>query len=536
MTDCKITEAVQHEAVQHEPVQHESVRQEAGGVAYRHSDNTGSHHVALNHNSEASGAGVRQTLADIPLPFDRDATSIRVVHIGAGRFHRAHEAVYCHELLAQGDVNAGISAVYIMPTDRSAVAAMAAQSGLYTVVERDAKGEAAKVIGSIVEVLDGHADPAVVIHRLADPAVQVVTLTVTEAGYFFDPAHKTLRVDHPAVANDLAHPTQPKTLYGYLAAGLATRRAAGLAPVTIQSCDNIQGNGDLTRALFLAFLQARDEQLGGDLAQWVSEHVTFPNSMVDRITPAADPNEIAYAREQFGCEDQLAVTSESYRQWVIEDNFCNGRPAWEKVGAQFVPSVKPFEQIKIRLLNAGHSAVAYAGYLAGFDTIGDIVGHPQFCDYLKRFFSQVEKTLPPVEGVDIAGYQAKLIERFTNPAIVDQSLRICKDGSARIPGFVTPTLLELLAKRLPVDSFAFLLASYFEFLIQQLEACGVAGIDDPERNTLARLVEQSQGSMAVFLADDALFGDVARYSEFVARAQMCFEKIQAEGVLKALSA
>lgn len=512
----------------------EKIEKKTRGVAYRQADHADLELNNAHNHSQTQAAADEKSLSNIRLPYDRNTVKVGIVHIGAGRFHRAHEAVYCDELLAQGEMQSGICAAYVLPSDRPVVEALAQQSGLYTLMERDAKGETAKVVGSIIEVLDGHADPDAVINRLADPEVKVVTFTVTEAGYFFEPTQKTLLLDHPAVSNDLNHPSSPKTLYGYLAAGLAARRAAGIPPLTIQSCDNIQGNGDMTRDLFLAFLKARDEKVGDDLCAWVSEYVTFPNSMVDRITPAAEPSESEHARAQFGCQDKLAVTSESYRQWVIEDKFCNGRPAWEKVGAQFVESVKPFEQIKIRLLNAGHSAVAYAGYLAGFETIGDIVGNAQFCAYLKRFFEQVEKTLPDVPGVDVKAYQAKLIERFTNPAIVDQSLRICKDGSAKIPGFVMPTLRELLAQNLPTDSFAFFLASYFAFLSQQLESEGVEGIDDPERHTLAELVKQSQGEMAGFLVDDALFGDLAQQADFVVTAQSYLENIQSLGVLKAL--
>lgn len=512
----------------------EKIEKNSVGVAFRQTDEAPLNLNNTQNHAQTVPTDAVKTLKDIEIPFDRNDVTVGIVHIGAGRFHRAHEAVYCHELLALGEMQSGICAAYILPSDRAVVDALAEQAGLYSLVERDAGGETAKVVGSIVEILDGHALPAAVINRLADPSVQVVTFTVTEAGYFFEPTQKNLLLDHPCISNDLENPLTPQTLYGYLAAGLAARRAAGLPPLTVQSCDNIQGNGDMTRALFIEFLRARDEKLNDDLAEWVSAHVSFPNSMVDRITPAAEPSESARARELFGCDDKLAVTSESYRQWVIEDNFCNGRPAWEKVGVQFVESVKPFEQIKIRLLNAGHSAIAYAGYLAGLETIGEIVSNAVFCDYLKKFFAQVEQTLPAVPGVDIAAYQAKLIERFTNPAIVDQSLRICKDGSAKIPGFVMPTLRELLAKQLPTDSFAYLLASYYAFLSQQLNTQGVEGIDDPEREKLAALVKQADGEMIRFLADDALFGDLAAHVNFVSSAQSYLDKIGSVGALEAL--
>jgi mannitol 2-dehydrogenase len=475
-------------------------------------------------------ANAVQGLSASNLPFDRSQVSIGIVHIGVGRFHRAHQALYCHELIAEGHTDCGISAAYILPSDKPVIDALRAQNGLYTLVERDVNGEQAKLVGSILEVLDGHTDPQSVIQRLADPKVSVVTFTVTEAGYFFDPSLKTLLLEHPCIQNDLTCLDQPQTLYGYLAAGLQARHAAGLPPFTVQSCDNVQGNGDLVRALFLEFLKVREQSAPGDLHAWVASEVSFPNSMVDRITPAADVAERARAREIFGCDDALAVTSESYRQWVIEDTFCNGRPAWEKVGAQFVESVKPFEQVKIRLLNAGHSAISYAGFLAGFETIGEIVGHDGFRAYLERFFEQVEPTLPVLPTMDLKAYQKKLIERFANPAIVDQTLRICKDGSAKIPGFIIPTLQELLAQNLPTETFAFLIASYYAFLASQIKEHGLAGIDDPQSEMLATLVQKSSGNMAVFLADEALFGQLSQASEFVSACQAYLDALHERDV------
>jgi mannitol 2-dehydrogenase len=486
------------------------------------------------HPLEQSVDSAGNVLAKTNFSFDRSQVQVGIVHIGAGRFHRAHEAVYCHELLEQGALQWGLSAAFILPSDKPAIDALRAQAGVYTLVERDLAGETPKVVGSIVEVLDGHNAPDALIARLSDPAVKVVTFTVTEAGYFFDPTTKALVLSHPAIDNDLNHPATPRSLYGFLAAGLAARRAAGLPPFTIQSCDNIQGNGDMMRQLFRTFLVARDAQLGEDLAEWVAENVSFPNSMVDRITPAAEPEELDQALKLFGCEDQMPVTAERYRQWVIEDDFCNGRPPWDSVGAQFVASVKPFERIKIRLLNAGHSAIAYAGYLASFETIGDIVRDPNLCAFLQRFFRQVEPTLPQVEGIDLAAYQVKLIERFANPAIVDHCLRICKDGSAKIPEFLLPTIRELLDRGLPTDSLAFVLASYLAFLTNVLEEQGSGAIDDPKREYLVELAQSAQGSMAVFLGGEALFGDLAKEEDFVAVSQGFYDCIQAEGIVKAL--
>lgn len=323
------------------------------------------------------------------LPYDRNKVSPGILHIGAGRFHRAHQALYCHELLRQGDYRWGISAAFILEMDRWIVEAMRQQSGVYTLLERDKAGDNPKLIGSIVEVIDGYSDPQDLIHRIADKNIKIITCTVTEAGYYFETASNRLNLDHSIIQSDAFTTDSPKSLYGYLALGLALRRMRKGGPVTIQSCDNIQGNGDALRAAFMDFLGAWDINTHNDLQEWVENSVTFPNSMVDRITPAAEPEEPKRAQEHFQCEDRLAVTCERYRQWVIEDRYCNECPEWSNVGVQVVDSVKPYEKIKIRLLNAGHSMIAYSGYLAGFKTIADIVNNHQFYDYLLRFFQEV---------------------------------------------------------------------------------------------------------------------------------------------------
>lgn len=254
--------------------------------------------------------------------YDRSKVSVGIVHIGAGRFHRAHEALYVQELLAAGHLQWGISAVYILPFDAPMVDKLRRQNGLYTLVERDQAGERAQALGSIVEVLYGVEDAEAVIERLASPSVKIVTFTVTEAGYFFEASSRALLLDHAAIQHDLNHWDKPSTLYGYLAAGLQRRRERGVAPFTVQCCDNLQGNGDLTRALFLSFLTARQAvaaaadapEAARGLSEWVAEHVAFPNSMVDRITPAADAAELAHARDKLRLADEVPVTAESYRQ------------------------------------------------------------------------------------------------------------------------------------------------------------------------------------------------------------------------------
>jgi len=475
-----------------------------------------------------------KSLTDYEFSYPREQVELGILHIGAGRFHRAHQALYCHQLLTQGDWRWGISAAYILESDQPIIKALNEQQGIYTLIEKDANQETPKVIGSIKEVLDGYHHPQSVIDRISSPTIKIISFTVTEAGYYYEPSTNRLAINHPLIQADCATKDAPKTLFGFLALGLSKRRQLGLAPVTIQSCDNIQGNGDLVRSVFLEFLTARDQVHHDDLAQWVSECISFPNAMVDRITPAADPRENERSQALLGFEDKLAVTSESYLQWVLEDAFSSDHPDWSSVGVTVVENVKPYEKIKIRLLNAGHSAIGYAGFLAGLETIGEIVQNPKFEAYLRLFFQQVESTLPPVEGVNLKDYQNKLIERFTNPAIIDQTLRICKDGSSKIPGFIIPSLQELLSENKPTHTFSFFLASYYVFLSQEINQKGLQALDDTEAEYLGTLIKASSGDIAQFLSEKNFFGQIIEYPEFISECQAQVQRILNEGILAAL--
>jgi mannitol 2-dehydrogenase len=460
--------------------------------------------------------------------FDKSLVRTGIVHFGVGRFHRAHEALYLDEILKNGDLNWGVCGVFMLPSDKFVYEKMVEQNGVYTLIERDLNGVCTKQVHSIVEMLNGHLDPDSVFQKLLTPEVKIVTFTVTEAGYFFVPSSKTLDFSHSCIQHDIACPDKPKSLYGYLARGLYMRREKGMKPFTVQSCDNIQGNGDLVHALLIEFCS----RAYPDLVNWIENNVAFPNSMVDRITPAPSAEELTYVQEQLNSTDCVPVTCESYRQWVIEDNYCNCRPDWASVGVQLVLSVKPYEKIKVRLLNAGHSALGYAGHLAGFACIDEVASDDTFQTYLMRFFSEVSNTLDPVAGVDLSTYQRTLLSRFSNPAIKDQILRICKDGSAKIPGFVLPTLRELIALSSAHTCVAFVIASYMAFL----QACVAdsALLDDPERDRLLALMTACNGSAVMFLADVGLFCEVGENVELVGTVQKMFDSIVANGVVAAM--
>lgn len=473
---------------------------------------------------------------EIPL-FNRDEASASIVHIGIGRFHRAHQAVYVQELMNAGATDWGICGVCLLPQDQFIVEQFKAQDGYYTVVEQSQSEKNVKIIGSILDIIPGYENPGAVITKIADARTQILTLTVTEAGYFYHPASFELQWDHPVIAHDLQNPTEPKTIYGFILAALKQRRLID-APLTIQSCDNIQGNGDILARLLRAFIERAEPEL----LSWVDSRVAFPNAMVDRITPAASDAEKQCLAE-LGLKDELAIIAEPFRQWVLETNFANERPIYESVGIQMTESVKPFEHMKVRLLNAGHSAIGYLGALAGFETIHEIVQNPVMAEFLSRFLKDAAFTVPAPDGVDLNSYQHTLVQRFSNPTLGDQTLRICKDGSAKVPGFLLPTLLELFELSTSgadlavetgrsTESFALVLAAWYVFIGKELEAGRV--LDDAASQQVTDLFRASD-SISVFYKDESLFGGLAGHIDFLALVEQFSKQLQSKPILEVVS-
>ena len=278
---------------------------------------------------------------------------------------------------------------------------------------------------------------------MAAPNIKIVTLTATEGGYYFNQSTGELDLNYPIIRHDLENPQQPKTIFGYLAEGLKRRHKASLKAFTVLSCDNLQGNGHVAKRTLIAFCREKN----AELADWVSENVSFPNSMVDRITPATGDEQRKLVRDSFGVADAYPVVSETFRQWVIEDDFCNGRPELEKVGVQFTDDVAPYEKMKIRLLNASHSAMGYLGYLCGHRFIFEIAQDPQFARYIRALMDrEVTPLIGTIPGVDLEDYKTSLMKRFANETIKDQALRICMDGSSKMPKFIMPSIVEQLQK------------------------------------------------------------------------------------------
>jgi mannitol 2-dehydrogenase len=365
-----------------------------------------------------------------------------IVHVGIGGFHRAHQAMYLDALMNEGKAsNWGITGIGVMPSDQRMRDALTAQDCLYTLVVKQANGSlTATVIGSIVAYLYAPDDPEKAIETMADRSTKIVSLTVTEAGYNLHAVTGEFDATNPDVVADLSPGAVPHTVFGLVTEALRRRHERGLPPFTVLSCDNIQGNGDLARRSFSAFARLRDDAFG----DWVEANVAFPNSMVDRITPVTTDEDRDELAQRFGVRDAWPVVCEPFKQWVVEDRF-GERPPLEDAGVQFVQHVEPYELMKLRLLNAGHQALCYFGYLCGYRLVHDAAQDPLLARYLQNYLREVTPTLEPVPGVDLETYRSQLIERFSNGQIRDTIARLCAESSDRIPKWVLLVIRHNLA-------------------------------------------------------------------------------------------
>lgn len=445
--------------------------------------------------------------------YDRSKVKAGIVHIGIGGFHRSHEAFYTDELLATtGTTDWGICGVGLRDADRKIGDILKQQDYLYTLTVKHPDGKVEnRVIGSIIDFMLGCDDAVAVTDKMANADTKIVSLTITEGGYNFNSATNEFDFSNPDVQHDLANPQAPKMVFGFLTEALRKRRAAGLPAFTIQSCDNIQHNGDMTRKMLLAFAEKQD----ADLATWIAQEVRFPNAMVDRITPVTTPADIA-SLNAAGVDDAWPVVCEPFTQWVIEDAFSNGRPSWETVGAQFVSDVTPYETMKIRLLNAGHSVLGLLGSIHGHQTIDSCVSDPLFATYLRRFMD-VEATpvLAAVEGINLEDYKSSLIERFGNPNVKDSLARICLESSSKLPKFLIPTITENMAKGGSIKYAALVIAAWCYYSDKGVNKDGVALdiVDDMKAELHAAAAGTSKDTLS-FLKLTAVFGDLAQSKEF----------------------
>ena len=465
--------------------------------------------------------------------YDRLGIMPGIVHIGVGGFHRAHEAVYLDDLMAQGAGQEwGICGVGLRPADKAMRDALVPQDYLYTVVARSAEGDTARVIGSLTRYLFAPEETEPVLDALAAPQTRIVSLTITEGGYNFNQATGEFNTDDPDILHDLLDPAHPVSVFGYLAEALDRRRRAGHAPFTLLSCDNVPQNGDMARKTLLAFAARRDPALH----DWIAAHVAFPNSMVDRITPQTTDADREMVRAEFGIEDAWPVVCEPFRQWIIEDVFSNGRPPLEQVGVQFTTDVHPYEMMKLRLLNASHSAMGYLGLLAGYQYIHEIMADDLFREYIRRLMDQeVTPLLAPVPGIDLADYKATLLTRFANPTIKDQVTRICLDGSSKVPKFLLPSLSEALASGGQTTLLTLALAGWFRYLRGEDEQGRPYTIDDPRAAELQALARQGKADPGLLLGLTDLFGDLGQSPTLVAELRRFGEQLDAVGARATLA-
>lgn len=456
-----------------------------------------------------------QISADLPAPgvsspsYDRTAASVGIVHFGFGNFHRSHEAMYLDRLMESGEgLDWGICGVGVLPQDAAMRDAMRAQGCLYTLVVRHPDGSLEpRVVGSVLEYLFAPEDADAVYARLVDPAVRIVTLTVTEGGYLKDAGTGRFDPQDPAVVHDVDHLDAPRTAFAFVVEGLRRRREAGLAPFTVLSCDNLQGNGTVCRQTVVGFARLVDPAL----ADWIEAEVSFPNCMVDRITPATTDADRATLADEFGVEDRWPVPAEPFTQWIVEDEFPLGRPALEKVDVQFVEDVEPYELMKLRLLNASHQAIAYLGAPLGYVLVDETMRDDRIRTYLERYMAdEAAPTLGDLPGIDLPGYMSTLVERFSNPAVRDTLVRLATDGANRMATFTLPAIRDNLAAGRPITLGALMVAAWAEYWAALERGELPADAVPPDVHADAMRTAAVDPDPAAFLGLDRIFGDLGR--------------------------
>jgi mannitol 2-dehydrogenase len=461
-----------------------------------------------------SNATLSQVRAGVATPqYDRSKVTTGIVHFGVGGFHRAHMAMALDDLMNEGKaLDWGICGVGLMEFDRKMKDALQGQDCLYTLTLKHPDGRRdARVIGSITEYLFAPDNAEAVIEKMADPSIKIVSLTITEGGYNFDRVTGEFDATNPIVAEDLAPGSTPKTAFGFVTEALRRRRDRGIAPFTVLSCDNIQGNGDIAKKMFLAFAQLKD----ANLATWIDSNVAFPNSMVDRITPVTSAEDIEEAAEKLGLEDAWPVVAEPFFQWVIEDHFTLGRPNFDEVGVQFVEDVEPYELMKLRLLNASHQGLTYFGYLSGYRFAHEAVSDPAIAGFLLKYMdNEATPTLRPVPGIDLDAYKHLLIERFSNPEVRDTLARLCAESSDRIPKWLVPVIREQLARGGDVTRSAAIVASWARYAEGIDEEGNEIVVVDPLKDQLVPIAKSQRANPLAFIQNESLFGDLAKNATF----------------------
>ena len=459
--------------------------------------------------------------------YDRASLTPGIVHIGLGNFHRAHQSWYLHRLMQQGRaLDWGIIGAGVRRGDEAQRQKLAAQDYLTTLIELDPKGRSAEIVGPMIGFVPVEQNNSGLIAQMADPAIRIVTLTVTEGGYYIDPGTKAFDAEHPDMLHDAAHPESPRTAFGAMIAALKKRRTAGAGPFTGQSCDNLQGNGAVLRQTLVSLARLSDP----DHAHWIDTNCTFPNSMVDCIVPATGPMELELVKD-FGIEDAAPVTHENFRQWVIEDDFCAGRPDWDRVGATFTDDVHAFETMKIRILNGGHQLIADAGEVLSVRYISECMDHPLIGDFFRKVAkTEIAPQVEAVPGMTPYSYVDLIDRRFANPEIIDTVRRVAFDGSSRQTGFVLPTLREALADGGAIDGLALSQAVWARMCEGTREDGTIIQPNDPIWDKLNAAAQAAKTNPLAWLNQRDLYGDLAENSAFQGRFQKWHSLIHSDGL------
>ena len=472
--------------------------------------------------------------SDVEIPsYDRSKVKPGIVHFGVGGFHRSHQAFAIDNLLARGLAQDwGIIGVGLLKSDEGMLAALEPQDCLYTLITKLPNGQMKyRVIGSILSYLYAPQDPQAVLDLLVSPEIRIVSLTITEGGYSFDRVTGEFDPNAPSVVTDLQGVGVPVSAFGFIVEGLRLRRELGIAPFTVQSCDNIQGNGDVAKKMITEFAKYKNPEL----AEWIASKVAFPNAMVDRITPSTSPEDISSTSGKLGVQDRWPVPCEPFFQWVIEDHFPRGRPPFEEANVQMVKDVAPYELMKLHLLNASHQGLCFFSRLIGYNYVHDAMEDPLIVELLRRYMDEeATPTLLPVPGVDLVEYKAQLIERFSNRYILDTTARLAAESSDRIPKFILPVVHTLLKANLSVRLSAAIIASWARYAEAIDEQGQTIYVVDPLKEELIAIAKTQHVKPAAFIENEGLFGLIAQDPRFSEPYLLALKSLHSNGAQKTL--
>ncbi len=490
--------------------------------------------------ADSSRARLREAaLATLPKTivrpaYDRSKLQPGIVHLGIGAFHRAHQAVHVDDALALDPGWAIVAASLRSAATRDA---LKPQDCLYTLSVRSGEGEKLRIVGSVIDVIVATQERERLLAAMSDPRVRIVTLTVTEKGYCHDPATGALNEADAGIMQDLKTPHAPGTAPGLVIEALARRRAAGVAPFTVLTCDNLPANGTVARRILTRFAELRDTDLGA----WVAGEIAFPSTMVDRITPATTDEDRTRVDAALGVTDAWPVVTEPFSQWVIEDRFPTGRPAFETTGAEMVADVAPYEQMKLRLLNGAHSSLSYLGYLAGYQFVSDVMGDASYARFVASLMEEVTSTLAVPPSTDLAGYKAALLDRFRNPALKHRTWQICMDGSQKLPQRLLGTIRDCLQRGAPFGRLALGVAGWMRYVTGTDEKGQAIDVRDPLAADLRKLADaagrDAERLVRAFLGVEKVFGqDLAADPRFVTAVTERLARLLAQGAKRAVAA